>query len=150
MLEQIKFFFEKHLSLPSPEVATEMQLQEALTALMTEMMTMDDVCQDVERTKILSLVKQCFSLSTEQAETLLANAEQMRRQAVDYYQFTSTINQCLSPEEKTTFVKSLWQIAYADGNIDPQEEYMVRKIADLLGVSHTDFILAKLRANPNP
>ncbi|WP_231883650.1 MULTISPECIES: TerB family tellurite resistance protein [Methylomonas] len=127
-----------------------MQLQEALTALMTEMMTMDDVCQDVERTKILSLVKQCFSLSTEQAETLLANAEQMRRQAVDYYQFTSTINQCLSPEEKTTFVKSLWQIAYADGNIDPQEEYMVRKIADLLGVSHTDFILAKLRANPNP
>ncbi|WGS86092.1 TerB family tellurite resistance protein [Methylomonas sp. UP202] len=150
MLEQIKLFFEKHLSLPSPEVATETQLQEALTALMTEMMTMDDVCQDVERTKILSLVKKCFSLSTEQAGTLMINAEQKRRQAVDYYEFTSTINQYLSPEEKTKFVKSLWQIAYADGNIDPQEEYMVRKIADLLGVSHTDFILAKLRANPNP
>lgn len=150
MLEQIKLFFEKRLSLPSPEVVAQTQLQEALTALMTEMMTIDDVCQDIERTKILSLVKKCFSLSTEQAETLMANAEQKRRQAVDYYEFTSTINQCLGPEEKIKFVKSLWQIAYADGNIDPQEEYMVRKIADLLGVSHTDFILAKLRANPNP
>ncbi|WP_026604201.1 tellurite resistance TerB family protein [Methylomonas sp. 11b] len=150
MLEQIKLFFEKHLSLASPEVVAEARLQEALTALMTEMMTMDDVCQDVGRVKILSLVKKCFSLSTEQAETLMTNAEHKRRQAVDYYEFTSTINRCLSPEEKIKFVKSLWQIAYADGNIDPQEEYMVRKIADLLGVAHSDFILAKLRANPNP
>jgi len=148
MLEQIKLFFEKHLSLPPPEAA-EAKLQEALTALMTEMMTMDDVCQDVERTKILSLVQKCFSLSTEQAEALMAKAEHKRQQAVDYYEFTSTINQCLGPEEKIKFVKSLWQIAYADGTIDPQEEYLVRKIADLLGVSHTDFILAKLRANPD-
>lgn len=150
MLDQIKLFFEKHLALPSPQASAEQPLQEALTALFAEMMTMDDVCQDVERTTILALVKKCFSLSTEQAEILMAAAEQRRRQAVDYYEFTSTINKRFSHEEKIEFIQSLWQIAFADGNVDPQEEYLVRKIADLLGVSHTDFILAKLRANPSP
>ena len=149
MLDQIKLFFEKHLALPSPQSSAEEQLQGALAALFTEMMTMDDVCHDVERTTILSLVKKCFALTTEQAEQLMATAEQKRQQAVDYYEFTSTINKRFSPAEKIQFVQSLWEIAFADGEIDPQEEYMVRKIADLLGVSHTDFILAKLRANPS-
>lgn len=77
-------------------------------------------------------------------------AELKRQQAVDYYQFTSVINKRCSTEEKIQLIQSLWQIAYADGKLDPQEEYLVRKMADLLGVAHTDFILAKLRVNPNP
>lgn len=150
MLDQIKLFFEKHLALPLPEAAAEEQLQQALVVLFMEMMTMDDVCQDTERAAILSLVKKCFSLSTEQAETLMTTSEQKRQQAVDYYEFTSLINKRFSPEEKIQFIQSLWQIAYVDGELDPQEEYLVRKIADLLGVPHTDFIMTKLRVNPNP
>ncbi|AMK77089.1 MULTISPECIES: TerB family tellurite resistance protein [Methylomonas] len=150
MLEQIKLFFEKHLALPSPDEPLEEQLKLATVALFMEMMTMDDVCQDNERTAIISLVKKCFAMSTEQAETLMFAAEQKRKQAVDYYAFTSLINKRCSLEEKIRFIQSLWQIAYADGELDPQEEYLVRKIADLLGVPHADFILAKLRVNPNP
>ncbi|TPQ25134.1 TerB family tellurite resistance protein [Methylomonas koyamae] len=150
MLDQIKLFFEKHLALPLPAAAAEAQLQQALVALFMEMMTMDDVCQETERTAILSLTKKCFSLSTEQAEHLMANAEQKRQHAVDYYEFTSLINKRFSPGEKVGLIQSLWQIAYADGQLDPQEEYLVRKIADLLGVSHTDFIMTKLRVNGKP
>ncbi len=65
-------------------------------------------------------------------------------------EFTSLINKRCSLGEKIRFIQSLWQIAYADGELDPQEEYLVRKIVDLLSVPHTDFILAKLRVNPNP
>lgn len=148
MFEQIKLFFEKHLALPSPQASDQQRLREALTALFLEMMSMDDVIQTVERTTILSLVRKCFSLSDEQAEALMATAERQRRQAVDYYQFTSTINAQFSPRDKIGLVRSLWQIAYADGKVDPQEEYMVRKVADLLGVAHNDFILAKLREYP--
>lgn len=150
MLEQLRLFFEHHLALPSSDLSAEESLQLAMVALFIEMMTMDDVCQDSERAAILSLVKKCFSLSTEQANALMHKAELKRQQAVDYYQFSSVINKRCSTEEKIQLIQSLWQIAYADGKLDPQEEYLVRKMADLLGVSHTDFILAKLRVNPNP
>lgn len=150
MLNQIKLFFEQHLALPVLETSTEEQIQMAIVALFMEMITMDDVCQDNEHAAILSLVKKCFSLSTEQAETLITTAEQKRKQAVDYYEFTSLINKQCALEEKIQFIQSLWQIAYSDGVLDPREEYLVRKLADLLYVPHTDFIMAKLRVNPNP
>ena len=150
MLDQLKLFFERHLALPSSDLANKESLQLAVVALFMDMMTMDDVCQDSERAAVVSLVKKCFSLSTEQAVALMSAAELKRQQAVDYYQFTSVINKRCSQEEKIQFIQSLWQIAYADGALDLQEEYLVRKMADLLGVSHTDFILAKLRVNPNP
>jgi uncharacterized tellurite resistance protein B-like protein len=39
----------------------------------------------------------------------------------------------------------LWQVAYADGSLDPYEEALVRKIADLIYVPHREFIQAKHR-----
>ena len=148
MLNQIKLFFEQHLALPSPELLSEDQIQLAMVALFMEMMTMDDVCQTTERSAILSLAQKCFGLTTEQAEALLTSAEQKRKQSVDYFEFTSLLNKQCSLEQKIQFIQSLWQIAYADGELDPQEEYLVRKLADLLYVPHSEFIKAKLRVKP--
>lgn len=148
MINQIKLFFEQHLEFPSTEAPTEENIQLATLALFMEMMVMDDVCQATELTAILSLAKKCFSLTTEQAEALITSAEEERKHAIDYYEFTSLINKQCSLDDKIQFIQSLWQIAYADGVLDPHEEYLVRKLADLLYVPHTDFIMAKLRVKP--
>lgn len=148
MLTQIKLFFEQHLALPLPEHIAEDQLQLASVALFMEMMVMDDVCQAEERDMILSLVQKCFSLTKEQAETLTTSAEQKRKQATDYFEFTSLINKQCNLEQKIQLIESLWRIAYADGKLDPQEEYLVRKIAGLLYVPHINFIMAKNHVNP--
>jgi uncharacterized tellurite resistance protein B-like protein len=37
----------------------------------------------------------------------------------------------------------MWEIAYADGNIDKYEEYVIRKVSDLIYISHDDFIKCK-------
>ena len=55
------------------------------------------------------------------------------------------MNKGFSQEQKRKVIEHLWQVAYADGILDKYEEYMVRKIADLIYVSHKDFINAKLR-----
>ena len=60
--------------------------------LFLEMMNMDDKVEAVEQDIIFSLIHQNFSLSTEQTTSLLALAEQQRKQATDYFQFTSLIN----------------------------------------------------------
>ena len=51
----------------------------------------------------------------------------------------------LDREEKVRVLEYLWQIAYADNVLDKYEEHAIRKVADLLYLSHADFITAKQR-----
>lgn len=148
MLNQIKLFFEQHLALSAPEDKSEGKLQLAAIALFLEMMAMDDKVTPKEQEAILALIQQNFSLTDGQATALITLAEQQRQQATDYFQFTSLINKTYSLEQKIQLIESLWKIAFIDGVLDIQEEYLVRKIADLLHVPHAAFIMAKNKVNP--
>ncbi|MCF7966886.1 TerB family tellurite resistance protein [Methylobacter sp. Wu8] len=150
MLNQIKLFFEQHLALSAPESTSEDKLQLATIVLFLEMMHMDDKIELKEQAVILSLIQRNFSLTAEQATALIELAEQQRKQATDYFQFTSLINKECSQEQKIRLIESLWKIAFVDGVLDMNEEYLVRKIADLLHVPHTAFIMAKNRVNEEP
>lgn len=150
MLNQIKLFFEQHLALSAPESTSEDKLQLATIVLFLEMMHMDDKVEIKEQEVILSLIQQNFSLTAEQATALMELAEQQRKQATDYFQFTSLINKEYSQQQKIRLIESLWKIAFVDGVLDMNEEYLVRKIADLLHVPHTAFIMAKNRVNEEP
>jgi len=52
----------------------------------------------------------------------------------------------VSREDRVRIVELLWKVAFADAVLDKYEEYFVRKIADLLYVSHKDYIQAKHKA----
>jgi len=148
MLNQIKLFFTQHIALSASENTLEEKLQLAIIVLFLEMMYMDDKVDPKEQDVILSLVHQNFSLTAKQATSLIELAEQQRKQATDYFQFTSLINKEYSLEQKVRLIESLWKIAFIDGVLDMNEEYLVRKIADLLHVPHTAFIMAKNRLGP--
>lgn len=60
------------------------------------------------------------------------------------------LNRELSAQGKRDLMGWLWRVACADGRIDPHEEHLLRKLADLLHVSHTDFIRSKLAAQERP
>jgi len=145
MLNQIKLFFEQHLMISAPDESLEEKLQLATVVLFLEMMYMDHKIELKEQEIILSLIHQNFSLTEEQTTALLALAEQERVQATDYFQFTSLINKEYSLDQKIGLIEALWKIAFVDGVLDMNEEYLVRKIADLLYVPHTAFIMANNR-----
>jgi uncharacterized tellurite resistance protein B-like protein len=148
MLDQIKLFYKQHLVLSTQEDSSEARLQLATAVLFLEMMYISDNVESKEHEIILTLIHQNYSLTDEQTTALMALAEQQRKQAVDYFQFTSLINKEYSLEEKIHLIESLWKIAFVDGDLDMNEEYLVRKIADLLHVPHSAFIMAKIRIGP--
>ena len=39
-----------------------------------------------------------------------------------------------------------WKVAFADGNLDQHEQHLIKRIADLLYVRHSDVITSKQRA----
>ena len=145
MLKKIKSFFEKNLIVDTAISNTEHQLNLAAAALLVEMILQDDKVE-LEEVKIVkqSLVEQ-LGLSQEEAGEIYQLAEEERHSATDYHQFTQLIGQHYSQAQKIVLIESLWRVAYADKVLDKYEEHMVRRIADLIHVSHKDFLQAKLR-----
>jgi uncharacterized tellurite resistance protein B-like protein len=59
------------------------------------------------------------------------------------------INRHFTAGQKLDLVRGLWEVACADGEIHHHEEALIRRLADLIYVSHTDFIRSKHRALDN-
>lgn len=147
MISIVKQFFEKHVksSVGITDNVSEHSLQIATAALLIEMMRADtEISADEQRT-ITDTIRRKFKLTDSETKGLLKLAEEKIWKSTGYFEFTSLMNKGLSYEQKTKIIEQLWEVAFADAILDKHEEYMVRKIAGLIHVSHKDFIEAKLR-----
>ncbi len=75
---------------------------------------------------------------------MLELAEQAQREATSLFQFTDLIRDHYSYPQRVALIEAMWRIALADNRLDRYEEHLIRKVAELLYVSHRDFIGAKL------
>jgi hypothetical protein len=81
-----------------------------------------------------------LGLEGAECEALLASADSIVDGAHDLHQFTSQLNRSLSHEEKLQLLEQLWRVAQADAIVHHYEEHLIRRVADLLHVSHREFI----------
>ena len=126
-------------------VPDEHQLNLAAVALLIEMILQDDNVDKAEVAVVKKLLITQFAISEEEMESLYVLAEEEKHQSTDYHEFTSLIAKHYTQPQKIQLIESLWRVAYADQVLDKYEEHMVRRISDLIYVSHKDFIQAKHR-----
>ncbi|MGR5132057.1 tellurite resistance TerB family protein [Vibrio alfacsensis] len=117
----------------------------AIACLLCEVAGADHEIDDSEQATKRSLLMTLLSLNEQQTEALLAQAQSKSRESTSLYDFTSQLRE-LSQETRYDLIKSMWEVAYADGELDPLEEAVIRKAAELLYVDHSDFIRAKLQS----
>ena len=146
MLSAIREFFEQRLASPQPAVGQPHTLELATATLLAEVVRLDGSIDERERQAVLAAVREQFHLAPEEAESLFGLAEVEAREATDYYQFTSLIRQHYSQEDRQRIIELMWRAAYADDHLSAHEQHVIRKIADLLYVSHPAYIAAKMRA----
>lgn len=142
MLKTIKQFFEQNISLET-EVDIEHRLKLATAALMIEIMNQDGETKDEEIGAVKQALQTKFELTKTEIDELFTLATEEARQSVDLYQFTSLIRKHFSSEKKIKTIEYLWTVAYADNHLDAHEEHLIRRIADLLYVTHQDFMKTK-------
>ena len=148
MIDGIRDFFNQFIATDNAasDAARQHALEIATAALLLEMMRMDSTVTDEETAIVTRLLQTRFGLTSKELDTLLRFATEEAKQATDYFQFTSLINKHFSQEKKIEVVENLWQVAFADGQLDAHEQHYMRKIADLLYISHADNVAAKQRA----
>jgi len=131
----------------SPAVTTGPEdLHIAVAALLIEAARMDESFDAGERTTIERLLAKRFDLTPDSVHKLVEAAEERVENSTQYFPFTREITKSLSTEQRVGIIEMLWEVAYSDGVLDPQEDMLLRQIAGLIHVPDRDRGMARKRA----
>ena len=145
----LKSLGELFRGLSQPASATperEHDLRLAAAVLLFEVVRADGVVKPEEHAVLRTALRSVFDLTPDEVEELARLGERQSREAISIYEFTRQVDQGFSQEDKRRIVELLWLVCFSDAEKHAEEEYLVRKIAGLLHVTHPEFIDAKIRA----
>lgn len=140
MLERIRALF----AAPSPDAPPdEAALHLAAAVLLVEVAKADHALEGIELERLREVLRRDWSLDERDLDDLVAVARDAAESHVSLHEHVNLVNANLSPAQKVELMRGLWQVACADGRIHHHEELLIRRLADLLYISHTDFIRSK-------
>jgi uncharacterized tellurite resistance protein B-like protein len=118
-------------------------LELSCAALMFEVARSDFTIDETERESIRLLLTENFALSGEDVATVTEEAADNVDAATCLFEFTRTINDIATVDQKRQLLTMMWRVALADDALSRYEEHVIRKVADLLYLPHHDLMLAK-------
>lgn len=133
------------LSAPETVPTRRDDLQIAVAVLLVEAARMDDTFDEYERGTVEHLLEQKFQLSHDEAQGLLKLAEETAERSHQLHPFTRLAVERMDPKRRIRLIEMLWEVAYADGKLDPDEDVLLRRVAGLIYVSDEDRIAARQR-----
>ena len=149
MLRKLAALFDTALARDADDPAAREHALRVATALLLIEVAKADYAEDLaEDLSVLESLKQFFALDDASAALLVEEARGTADHAVELQQFTRRLHEQLSVAEKHRVVEMLWQVALADSRLDKHEDHLVRRLAELLYVSHSDLIRIRNRVRP--
>ena len=116
------------------------------SVLAYEIARSDGEISDDEATLLLGEVKKISEKVGKDEKEILKLIETYSSDSVSFYEFIEDINKHFTKEDKILLISFLWDVAYADSNLDVDEERLIRRIADLIRIKDMDVLKLKDRA----
>lgn len=130
------------------EQSSEHRIQLAAAALLIETARADFTQSGDEEKALEDLLSSTLKLDRNEVSELITLATKQVDESTSLYEFTREINDHYSAAQKSSLIKSMWEVAYTDGQLDKYEEHLIRQVAELTYVSHEEYIRSKLAAKP--
>ncbi|ATJ82698.1 TerB family tellurite resistance protein [Halomonas beimenensis] len=127
----------------APEKA-EPTLALATAVLLFEVARADYRLEEAEEVRLGEILAERFDLPEGEVAALVRRARGETETAVDHHRFVRQVRDGCDYRERCELVRLMWSLALSDGHKDALEEHRIRRLAELLHVSHGDFIRAKL------
>ena len=119
-------------------------LRLATAAILLDIAYADGTFTPAEDGDIVAFLERAFSLADDEARDLIAAAAEIRARTIDHFALTNYIRKNSALGERIEIVRTMWRMVYGDGKLTDYENYLVRKLADLLGLEHHVMIGAKV------
>jgi uncharacterized tellurite resistance protein B-like protein len=104
-------------------------------ALLTRVATVQSEMSEVRRRAIRVALQSSFGLDDRITVRVLEEAAAVNRNAIDLYHFTRQLNEILDDKGRNEIVRLMWEVVYADGQVNEFDTNVIWRAADLLGVS---------------
>ena len=119
-------------------------LNNSCAALLVEIAFADKDFDETEKASLKQSLIEAYAIDESDIEEIIRDAEDTVSESTSLYGYTSIVNTEFQYEDKLKMLRNLWKIAYADGYLDKYEEHLLRKVSDLIHISHSDYISIKL------
>ena len=147
MLDQFKAAFARRVKDDSIEDdSDDQQVALAAAMLLLEVAWADQEIDERELALIRSSLVALYDISHSQVEAVITEAKLEHQEISSIFPFTRALNEQLDTAERKRLLESLWRLNEFDGSAFHYEEGVIRKIAELLYLTHGEFIAAKLGA----
>ena len=147
MLRALTGFIDQAFGADSGDEATtsEHDLALATAVLLVEVARADFSEDELELEAVTRLLDEHLDLSPEEIEQLVDEARSHADHSASLQSFTRQLHEEVGNEEKLRIIEMLWRVAHADSTLDKHEDHLIRKVAGLLYVSHSDLIRIRNR-----
>ena len=112
--------------------------------MLIEVAFADKIFDESEISSLKNSLKETYGLEDEIINELIIDAERTVDDSTSLYEYTRVVNDEFTYSDKLELLTRIWKLAFADGNLDKYEDHLIRKISDLIHISHSDFIRIKL------
>jgi uncharacterized tellurite resistance protein B-like protein len=126
-----------------PQSAPDRRL--AVAVLLMEAAYRDDTFSEDERAVIARLLKEKFTLTDAECARLLGDAEDINTSMTQLHPYTRVVFEQMDPNERIELIEMMWEVAYADGVLDPEEDALIRRLGNLIYITDRERVLARQR-----
>tara|TARA_B100000902_G_scaffold364568_1_gene384623 strand:- start:401 stop:853 length:453 start_codon:yes stop_codon:yes gene_type:complete len=119
-------------------------LDKACSALLIEVAYADKIFDESEIISLKESLKETYDIDDIIIDELISDAKKTVDESTSLYEYTRVVNDEFEYSDKLELLSRIWRLAFADGNLDKYEDHLIRKISDLIHISHSDFIKIKL------
>ena len=127
----------------------ELRLNNACAALLVEVAFADKDFDQKEKESLKISLLETYNLDEDTINEIILDADKSVEESTSLYSYTRIVNDEFEYDNKLDLLRNLWKVAFADGYLDKYEEHLLRKISDLIHISHSDYINIKLEIRGN-
>lgn len=137
----LNFFKKEKKDTSSKETNFEIELTAAVLAY--EIARSDGLITQEELSVLMIEIEKIAKKVGKNKEEIFKIIEIYSNNSVSFYEFIEDINKNYSKDDKLNLLGFMWQIAYADNNLEVDEERLIRRLADLINVKDIEVLKLK-------
>jgi len=106
----------------------------------------DGDISDLELNLLIEEIKKISKKVNKTDEEIFSIIETYSKNSVSFHEFIADIKNDFTKEEKLSLISCLWDVAFADSQLDVNEERLIRRIADLIRIKDIEVLKLKDKA----
>tara|TARA_B100000963_G_scaffold355287_1_gene373226 strand:- start:2442 stop:2876 length:435 start_codon:yes stop_codon:yes gene_type:complete len=136
-------FFKKNKIDKKSNNETSFEIELTAAVLAYEIARIDGKISSDELSLLLDEIKLISNKVNKKESEILKIIETYSSNSVSFYEFVNDINNSYTKEEKLSLLGFMWRVAYADGNLEVDEERLIRRLANMINIKDIEVLKLK-------